>query len=100
MAVIGWYVLYRDERGLSVRATDGFDAAIGTAWQLHRDGRDVLQVGPAGQAARRRGDWRERDQTELCADGASKPPSHSRMMSPPSVRTIEARVSPHPAPAE
>jgi hypothetical protein len=49
MAVTGWYVLYRDGPGHSVRATDGFDAAIGTAWQLHSDGRDVIQVGPRDQ---------------------------------------------------
>ena len=49
MAVTGWYVLYRDGLGYSVRATDGFDAAIGTAWQLHREGRDVIQVGPRDQ---------------------------------------------------
>src|SRR5260221_14636291 len=49
MAVTGWYVLYRDGPRHSVRATDGFDAAIGTAWQLHREGRDVIQVGPRDQ---------------------------------------------------
>jgi len=49
MAVTGWYVLYRDGLRHGVRATDGFDAAIGTAWQLHRDGRDVIQVGPRDQ---------------------------------------------------
>jgi hypothetical protein len=46
MAVTGWYVLYRDGPGHSIRATDGFDSAIGTAWQLRRDGRNVIQVGP------------------------------------------------------
>jgi len=49
MAVTGWYVLYRDGQRHSVRATDGFDAAIGTAWQLHCEGRDVIQVGPRDQ---------------------------------------------------
>lgn len=49
MAVTGWYVLYRDGPRHSVRATDGFAAAIGTAWQLHREGRDVIQVGPRDQ---------------------------------------------------
>jgi len=32
MAVTGWYVLYRDGLRHGVRATDGFDAAIGAAW--------------------------------------------------------------------
>ena len=49
MAVTGWYVLYRDGPRHGVRATDGFDAAIGTAWRLHREGRDVIQVGPRDQ---------------------------------------------------
>ena len=46
MAAEGWYVLYRDGPGHGVRATDGFKAAIGTAWQLYRQGRSVIQVGP------------------------------------------------------
>jgi hypothetical protein len=49
MAVTGWYVLYRDGPRHSVRATDGFAAAIGIAWQRHREGRDVIQVGPRDQ---------------------------------------------------
>jgi hypothetical protein len=49
MAVTGWYVLYRDGPRHSVRATDGFAAAIGAAWQLRRDGRDVIQIGPRDQ---------------------------------------------------
>ena len=49
MAGTGWYVLYRDGLSHNVRATDGCDAAIGAAWQLYRDGRDVIQVGPRDQ---------------------------------------------------
>jgi len=46
MAITGWYVLYRDGPGHSIREADGFDAAIVAAWQLNRDGRDVVQIGP------------------------------------------------------
>jgi len=46
MVTTRWYVLYRDDFGHGVRAADGFDAAIVTAGHLHRDGRDVVQVGP------------------------------------------------------
>jgi hypothetical protein len=41
-----WYVLFRDGFGHGVRATDCFDTAIVTAGHLHRDGREVVQVGP------------------------------------------------------
>jgi hypothetical protein len=46
MAIAGWYVLYRGRHGHSVRAVPCFDGAISAAWQLRRDGRDVVQVGP------------------------------------------------------
>jgi hypothetical protein len=46
VAISGWYVLYRGRHGHSVRATACFDGAISAAWQLRRDGRDVVQVGP------------------------------------------------------
>jgi hypothetical protein len=46
MAAEGWYILYRDGPGHGVRAADGFNAAIGTAWQLYREGRSVIQIGP------------------------------------------------------
>lgn len=46
MTIAGWYVLYRDRHGHRVRATSGFDAAISTARQLCRQGRDVVQLGP------------------------------------------------------
>jgi hypothetical protein len=74
MAVTGWYALYRDGPGHRVRATDGFAAAIGAAWQLHRDGWDVDSRRTAEPTARRRGNRRERDQTHLCADGRAHPP--------------------------
>lgn len=46
VANTGWYVLYRDRHGHSVRAASCFDGAISAAWQLRREGRDVVQVGP------------------------------------------------------
>ena len=46
MVMTGWYVLYRDGVGHSIRATDDFDAAIVTAKHLHLDGRHVVQLGP------------------------------------------------------
>lgn len=46
MANTGWYVLYRDRHGHSVRAASCLDGAISAAWQLRREGRDVVQVGP------------------------------------------------------
>jgi hypothetical protein len=46
VAMSGWYVLYRGRYGHSVRAAACFDEAISAAWQLRRDGRDVIQVGP------------------------------------------------------
>jgi hypothetical protein len=45
-AMAGWYVLYRGRHGHSVRATSCFDGAIKAAWQLRRDGRNVVQLGP------------------------------------------------------
>ena len=63
MAVTGWYVLYRDGPRHSVRATDGFAAAIGAAWQLHRDGRAVIQVGPRDHQRADEVIKGERDQT-------------------------------------
>jgi hypothetical protein len=46
MVTTRWYVLFRDGFGHGVRAADGFDAAIAAAGCLHRDGREIVQVGP------------------------------------------------------
>jgi len=46
MVAAGWYVLYRDGAFHRVRATDDLDRAIATAGELHRAGRDVIQLGP------------------------------------------------------
>jgi hypothetical protein len=47
----GWYVLYRDGAFHGVRATADFDGAIATAGELHREGRDVVQLGPLDRAS-------------------------------------------------
>jgi hypothetical protein len=81
MAVAGWYVLYRDGPGYSVRATDGFAAAISAAWQLYRNGREVIQVGPRDE--QHTGEVIGANEIKrICADGMNRPPSHSGMMSP------------------
>jgi hypothetical protein len=85
MAGTGWYVLYRDGLRHSVRATDGCDAAIGAAWQLYRDGRDVIQVGPRD---RQRADEviSAHEIRQICArmERANHPPNE--MVSPPAPR--------------